>query len=65
MRYMSKFYCPKCHGLTFSLRYMKKHDWFKPKTSVQYCEYCLTIRPEKECLKGVRELKKSTGGDRV
>lgn len=44
---------------------MKKHDWFKPKTNAQYCEYCLTIRPEKECLRGVRELKKATGGDRV
>lgn len=62
---MSKFYCKKCLGLTFSLRYMKEHDWLKPKPNVQYCENCLTIKSEKECLKGVQELKKTRGGESV
>lgn len=60
---MAKFYCPKCHSLTFSLRYMKKHEWLKPKENSQYCEYCKKSRPEKDCLKGIKSLKKAEGGD--
>ncbi len=62
---MSKFYCPKCMEFTFSLRYMKKHAWVKPKPNSQYCEKCQTIRPEKECLKGVKAKKKVLGGEKI
>lgn len=58
---MAKFYCPKCWELTFSLRYMKKHEWLKPKENTQYCENCETSIPEKKCLKGVKSLKKAKG----
>jgi len=44
---MGKFFCLKCGGITYALRYFKSNSkWYKPKKNLRYCENCDNTFPE-------------------
>jgi len=60
---MSKYFCNKCFSLTYSLRFIYKKNWSKPKGLPQYCRKCNLIQPQKNCIGGLSKMKKHRGGD--
>lgn len=55
---MGKYFCHKCYGLTFSLRYMTNGKWLKPKGNPQYCKSCNLIESQRNCISGLSKIKK-------
>jgi len=37
---MSKYFCPSCKNLTYSLHYIFEKQSVKPKGLTQYCKIC-------------------------
>lgn len=47
---MSKWFCPVCMELTYSLRYVYEKEWFKPDHEPQWCRSCKEEFPAKKCM---------------
>jgi len=61
MALVGKYFCKKCHSLTFSLRYMTQGKWQKPRGFPQYCSNCNLIEPQKSCISGLNKMKRIGG----
>lgn len=52
MKFMGKFFCPKCKILTYGLRYIFQEKSKRPKGDPQYCKKCMRTFPQVECIGG-------------
>jgi len=54
-----KYFCPKCESITFALRFATgKGGWEKPLGSEQWCKNCKKAFPQRDCIKGLKDLER-------